>query len=172
MFDFRKLQKVLERELSYQEKLLELLVHERAAIVRMNQDELDRLRADKEQLLWEMKELEERRRSIFTDLQTERASETPLKFADVLAICPPAEGKGQLQHVGDNLRKMAVNVKEMNEQNGVLIRQSLGLIASTIAIMTQIPEADLPTYSKKGAIKGPAADTSTIQLRPPISHEA
>lgn len=170
MFDFRKLLKVLEREFSYQEKLLELLVRERAAIVKLNQDELDSLREEKERLLGDMVELEQRRTQIFADLQLEQPEGQQPKLSDVIQLCPPSEGKGQIQHVGENLKRLAVNVREMNDENSKLIRQSLGLIASTIAIMSQAPETDLPTYSRRGSLNGPD-DPAFTATRKQLSRE-
>ena len=147
MFDFRKLQKLLEKELSYQEKLLELLSKERVAIVKLNQDQLDELQEAKQDILTEVGDIEARRREIFSSLAKE-AKREELKFKDVLELCPPSEGRGQLKHTGENLKRIATNVREMNEENGALIKQSLGLIASTLAIMRQAPDADLPTYTQ------------------------
>lgn len=171
MFDFRKLLKVLEREFSYQEKLLEVLVRERAAIVKLNQDELDSLREAKERLLGEMTDLETQRTKIFDGLSLELPEGEQPKLSHVLEICPPSEGRGQIQHVGENLKRLATNVRDMNNENAALIRQSLGLIASTIAIMSQSPSTDLPTYTRRGAMTGSTEDALFLAPRKQIARE-
>ena len=139
--------------------------------MKLNQDELDRLRERKEALLTDMAELEERRRTIFSDIRPVDAETPPAKLAEVLELCPPSEGRGQIKHVGENLKRIAVNVREMNDENGRLIRQSLGLIASTLAIMTQTPDSDLPTYTRRGALTAPAEDPAFTAQRKQLSRE-
>jgi flagellar biosynthesis/type III secretory pathway chaperone len=152
MFDFRKLLKVLEKELKCQEQLLELLSQERVAIVKLNQEQIERIREAKENILTEAIDIEQRRKQIFSALAETAKRTEPLKLADVIELCPPQEGRGQLRHVGETLKKVATSVFELNDQNGELIKQSLGLIASTVAIMRAAPEADLPTYTQKGSL--------------------
>ncbi len=171
MFDFRKLQKLLEKEISYQEKLLELLTRERVAIVKLNQDQLDEIRVAKEQILNEVIDIEGRRKEIFDSLAQSAKREEPLKFTDVLELCPPAEGRGQLKHTGDNLRKVATEVRDMNTYNSTLIKQSLGLIVSTIAIMRSNPDADLPTYTQTGSLSKPQEDPA-FAVKRSLSREA
>lgn len=161
MFDYRKLLKLLEKELNYQEKLLELLSKERAAIVKLNQDELDALSGAKQDILNEVMDIEARRKEIFFSIAKESNREG-LKFNDVLEMCPPSEGKGQLRHVGENLKRVATSVREMNEQNGQLIKQSLGLIASTLAIMRSAPDTDLPTYTPSGTLTTKTEDPAFV----------
>jgi len=171
MFDFRKLLKLLEKELSYQEKLLELLSKERVAIVKLNQDQLDELRVRKEEILSDVLDIEQRRTEIFAQLASSEAREEPLKFSEVLERCPPGEGRGPLKHAGDNLRKVAAQVQEMNQYNGELIKQSLGLIASTVAIMRAAPETDLPTYTQSGSLTS-AHDDPGFTARKQFTREA
>ena len=158
MFDFRKLLKLLEKELDCQEKLLELLTKERVAIVKLNQEQLDALCSAKEAVISEAADLEQRRRAVFTSLAEQANREEPLKLSEVVEMCPPSEGRGLLKHVGDNLKKLATNVHELNQQNGMLIKQSLGLIASTVAIMRATPDADLPTYTQQGSLTTKSED--------------
>lgn len=171
MFDFRKLLKLLEKELGYQEKLLELLSKERAAIVKLNQDQLDELRVRKEEILHDVQDIEQRRTEIFNQLATSENRKDPLKFSEVLERCPPNEGRGPLKHVGDNLRRVAAQVQEMNQYNGELIKHSLGLIASTVAIMRSAPETDLPTYTPSGELSK-AHEDPAFSARRQLSREA
>lgn len=172
MFDFRKLLKLLEKELNYQEKLLELLTRERVAIVKLNQDQLDEIRVAKEKILAEVIDIEQRRKEIFENLGAYAKREEPLKFVDVLELCPPAEGRGHLKHVGENLKKVATSVREMNSYNSDLIKQSLGLIVATIAIMRSTPESDLPTYTPSGTLTKTHEDPAFGASKRQISREA
>ncbi len=172
MFDFRKLIKLLEKELNYQEKLLELLTHERVAIVKLNQDQLDQIQEAKQSILSEVADIESRRKEIFNQIAEQAKREEPLKFADVVELCPAGEGRGPLQHVGQNLKKVAENVHELNQENGILIKQSLGLIATTIAIMRSAPEADLPTYTPSGTMNTKTEDPGFVSQKRSLSREA
>jgi len=172
MFDFRKLIKLLEKELSYQEKLLELLTRERVAIVKLNQDQLDEIQEAKQGILNEVVDIEQRRQEIFQKIAEQVKREQPLKFADVVELCPANEGRGPLQHIGKNLKKVAENVRELNEENGVLIKQSLGLIATTLAIMRSAPEAELPTYTQSGTLNAKVEDPGFVSQKRQLSKEA
>ena len=172
MFDFRKLIKLLEKELNYQEKLLELLTRERVAIVKLNQDQLDEIQEVKQGILNEVVDIEQRRQEIFTKLAEQSQREEPLKFSEVVELCPPGEGRGPLQHVGQNLKKVAESVRELNAENGVLIKQSLGLIATTLAIMRAAPEADLPTYTPSGTLSEKAEEPGFVSQKRQLSKEA
>ena len=172
MFDFRKLLKLLERELSQQERLLGVLAKERAAIVKLNQDQLDEISETKAQLLADMVDLENRRKEIFTAIALGAKREDNLRFSEVVEMCPPHEGRGQLKHIGENLKKIATEVKSINDQNTLMIKQSLGLITSTIAIIRSAPESDLPTYTPSGTLTSTSEDPAFTASKNQISREA
>lgn len=169
MSQFKQLLKLLQHEFSYQEKLLDLLTKERVAIVKLNQDQLDQLTEKKDELLAEAGSVEKRRREVLEALLPE---DTEPKLATVVAKCPPSEGRKDLERIGKELKELATQVRDLNDQNGLLIRQSLGLIASTVSIMTSSPESDLPTYSAKGSLSSGGQQDPAFAPRRQLTREA
>lgn len=169
---FKNLIRVFERELSFQEQLLGLLTKERVAIVKLNQEELDSISVAKERMLEEGRALEQKRSELLSQLLP-GIDEAALNVQQIVNICPPHEGKRELARICDNLKRIASSVRDMNSENSALIRQSLGLIASTIAIMRSGAAAagDLPTYTKGGALSA-GSDDLTYQPRRGVSREA
>ncbi len=156
MSQFPKLLRLLQKELSQQEKLLSLLTKERAAIVKLNQEEIDRLAGEKAKVLEGAMDLEEQRAEVYAAVceSLKADSAEPMKFSDVVAQCEDRTTKQDLTRVGSELKTLVSSVKKINEGNGDLIKQCMGLIATTVSILTSKPDTDLPTYGSSGKLKG------------------
>jgi len=154
MSRFQKLLSVLDKELRYQEKILMLLSKEQAAIIRLNQEQMERCRVEKEKLGAEAIALEQQRIEIISECLAQSPSDVDGEphFADLIANCQDPRVRRDLAHIGEELKETAQAVKKQNELNGNLIRHSLGLITSTIAIMRSYPGTELPTYTPKGRL--------------------
>ena len=88
-----------------------------------------------------------------SDASGDSAKEKPqLKLSSLVELCKESSVKVDLSKVGEVLRGTVTSVKKMNDENAVLIKQSLGLIASTLSIIRSAPETDLPTYSVQGRL--------------------
>lgn len=153
--EFNRLMRLLEQELIHQEKLLDLLGRERAAIVHLRRDQIESLRQRKEEVLSEAKSVGDKRNEVIRSLLGTKQPNDPLKFSSVLERCPTQDLRRKLNNIGDQLKSVASTVRDMNSQNGEMIRQSLGLLASTIAIFRAAPGADLPTYNESGSLNAP-----------------
>lgn len=164
----KKLLTILKKELSYQEEILELLARERTAIVRLNQEELDKLTVAKQALLDKAKDVEEERRMLLMDIlgSTEGA-----KFSEVMKSCPALDVRDNLEIVGAELKSTAQSVHDLNNTNAELLKQALGLVASTLAIFRSAPGTDLPTYEAKGKLKGSSEPVLTYR-RSQITRQA
>ncbi len=160
MSQFPKLLRLLQKELSQQEKLLALLTKERAAIVKLNQEELDRISVEKASLLESAVGLEKQRAEVYGRACDEVSSSasSPLKFSELLEFCEERTTKQGLARVGAELKNLVTSVKTLNEGNGTLIKQCMGLIATTVSILTSKPDTDLPTYGASGKLNGGEED--------------
>jgi flagellar biosynthesis/type III secretory pathway chaperone len=162
MSHYRKLLRILQKELSYQDKILRLLSTERAAIVKLDQERILDIGNQKKKLIGEAVALERERASVLEkiDLPSANGAETEAKkpFLEVLATCDEKAISAELQKTGEELKLSAESVKTLNEQNGDLIKQSLGIIASTISIMRSSPASDLPTYGRRGKLSSEETD--------------
>lgn len=150
MDDFRSLLQLLELELDNQTRLLQLLAEEQVAIVTVNQEQIEAINEKKEALLDDARALEQRRSEVIGRIVP--LGKQKAKLAEILESCSSPSTKDRLEHVGSELKKTVHSVRDLNELNGDLIRQSLGIISSTLSIICFSPSADLPTYSKSGAL--------------------
>ena len=156
MDDFERLVRVLEQELSEQEKLLTLLTQERAAIATLQSDRINEINSQKEVLIKGARELEKERCAIIggISLATDQPQNAKAKLADIIACCGSTKVQAKLTEVGGELKTLAGTVQELNSQNAELVRLSLGIVTSTIAIIeSSSNESDLPSYGKSGALK-------------------
>lgn len=161
MASFQGLLQLLQKELKHQEKLLVLLKKEHETIVRLDQAELDKLQETKDKLVNQAFELEGRRTEVIERLMSEAKLETPIekmKLSDLLEHCTDKSISSALKKVGAELKSITVTVKELNKKNGDLLKQSLGLIATTLSIMHSRPGTDLPTYGKTKKLTSTASD--------------
>ena len=151
MDDFSSILQLLERELDNQNRLLQLLTEEQVAIVTVNQERIEAINAKKESLLEDARALEQSRTEILSRIY--QGDKKALKLAKVIENCDSAPTRSRLEQVGKDLKLTVHSVRELNQLNGDLIRQSLGIISSTLSIICSSPSADLPTYSKSGSIR-------------------
>jgi flagellar biosynthesis/type III secretory pathway chaperone len=178
MSEFKRLLSVLEKELAYHEKLLEVLNSERAAIVTLNPEQIEKLNAQKEEILIEARQCENRRRELIreiggvsstthtpsaAEIAAARAQKAPAKpaepvFSEIIRNCTQSEIRRELTKVGADLRATAETVREMNNHNAQLIKQSLGLISSTLSIIRSTPGSELPTYGQRGELRDSVED--------------
>ena len=152
MSDFEKLLRLLQKELTYQEKILSLLTKERTAIVKLNQEQLEEFRGQKEKLVGEAMALDQQRLAVMNRIFNSDAQEEQPKFAEIVSQCREPSVRNELSKIGDELRNVVGTVKQLNDENSDLIKHSLGLIATTMAIMRSQPGTELPTYKPSGKL--------------------
>ncbi len=162
MSEYRKLLQLLEKELYYQEQLLAVLARERVAVVKMNQEEINRLNQEKNDLFDSAREIEVKRNLVIGQLKQELPSrgeapqsekESPTKLSDLIVRCPSKDIRLSLERVGRELKRTAESTFELNRGNASLIKQALGLVATTIAIFRSSAGTDLPTYGANGSLR-------------------
>lgn len=153
MSEFKNLLHTLEAELKKQEALLRLLAKETSAIVALNNDEIQQVNKEKEQILLDAIAIEQQRNSIIRSIAEAKKLKAPIKLSLLLQHCQQVELQRRLTRVGAELRSTADSVQRVNEQNAELIRQSLGIIGSTLAIFRQSPGSELPTYGSAGNLR-------------------
>lgn len=171
MQEFRSLVSLLQRELEKQERLLETLTRERAAIVKLNCEQLEEVQREKQGLLDEVRSLEERRTTTIESLTKNLPAPLPdKKLASLVQACPTKELKSQLGAVGEQLKRAATAVRDLNTNNGTLLKQSLGLVSSVLSIFNSSAGTDLPTYTPSGQITD--ASDPLPSRRPAVRREA
>ena len=164
--EFHRLLGVLRREEKEQQRLFDLLLKERSAIVRLNQPELDELAAEKSRLLSISRDNENEFRTVVQQLGGEKA-----KLSEVVQRCSDKSLKVQLSKLGEEIKLLGEKVREVNDGNGRLLKQALGLVSSTLSIIRSVPGSELPTYNGSGAIQS-SQDPAFSARRSSVRREA
>ena len=155
---FLQLAEILEKESAHQRELLSLLTQERAAIVQLRQDELNRFQLEKQELIEKGRRLESQRdrllQLIITDVQ---ARENP-KLSDVIANCPNQKIQSRLGNIREELKSLAMTTQDLNLRNSELIKHALGVLGATMSLAYSAGTVDTtPTYTRAGGLRDPLA---------------
>ena len=156
MVDYNRLIIILQKELECQKKLLEVISRERAALVAFDAEMVQSLAEEKEGILEYGKSLQEKRELALGINSPEERSN--LKLEDIINQCSSPQLKNELKHLRQDLKQTTKAVKDLNEHNAQLFKQSLGLISSTLAIFRSKPDTELPTYGVNAKLNATTHD--------------
>ncbi len=158
---FRKLLDNLKVELKLQNKLLELLLSEKNKIVHLQIDDLDQLRVGKEDLYHKLTDTKVNRNEIVVPLveslisqdgsKLEKSEPEKTNLKEVFNGAP-SEVKNAYHSISSELKKTLTAVQKLNTENSGLLRQSLGLVSSTISILTAKPQVPNNNYHRDGKV--------------------
>jgi len=152
MADFRNLLRLLQEETACQSKLLKLLATERAALVTLNRPEIDKVSKEKEQLIQQAQDIASKRTSLIREASGTTDKRKVAKLSEALEKCAVESLKREIQKIAEDLKETAESVRIVSEHNGRLIKDSLGIVGTTLALMRRTPEDELPTYGLKGKL--------------------
>lgn len=159
----KKLLQNLQTELQLQTKLLELLTQERSEIVLLKTEELDKIRSKKEDLLLKISQNNETRDTLLIPLKAATPKGEKLKLSRVFETAH-VDIQSTYKHIRTDLRKVVEAVQKLNSENGSLLKQSLGLVSSTISILTAKPTAQNNNYSRDGKMQEQNQDMPISKL--------
>jgi flagellar biosynthesis/type III secretory pathway chaperone len=153
MREFRHLLQVLNKESKLQDKLLLILAEERSKIVHLQREELEKLSEKKEELLYDLSILKKERHALLSHLSTAfKVDPAQIKISTITNFCDDKNLSAAINDVASKLREIVVKVNELNASNGILLKQSLGLLSSTISIMTARPQANNTSYGRNAKV--------------------
>jgi hypothetical protein len=141
----------LTAELDIQKNILKLLTLERTEIVKLRATELDKLRAEKEVLLLKISNNKDQRDKILSSIDRSPIEGKAWTLKS-LFIEAPQDLLKEYQKVSSELKSTLISIQKMNKDNAGLLRQSLGLVSSTISILTAKPTIDNTNYQKDGKV--------------------
>ena len=150
MQEFERLLTVLEREVVCQERLLALLLSEREALLKVRTEEVQKIGVEKEKLIDQSKQLQT---NCVQLVQQIAPPPQTLKISELIERCGLGELRRKLAKAVMSLKQITAAVRELNRHNSVLIRQTLGLVSSTLSLLRSAPKTPLQTYSRNGMIK-------------------
>jgi len=163
MKSFRSLLQVLNKEAKLQDKLLVMLVEERSKIVHLQREELEKLSEKKELLLLELGDLKLDRNQIIQAIVEEFKPETNKpKLSDIALCCDDKSLSSELISKGQSLKELVIKVDELNKDNGILLKQSLGLLSTTISLMTARPIVNNASYGRNAKVAAEGEDDMTV----------
>ena len=165
MSQFKTLLTFISEELRWQEELLKLLTKERVSVMKLNQNESDKLSASKQALLEKAIGAAISREEVVREILGVKDPKAQVKISAAIAKCPLGTLKRELQLKINTLKNVAKEVKELNTHNAELIGQALGVLTSTLAIVRSTPGSELSTYGVKGKLKGGVLDPAFQQRR-------
>ena len=149
--DFEKLYQLFEQECQVQEVLLVLLAEEREALIKLDQKRLETIASEKEQCLFKADQIRSRWEDVLPE-PARRSRAPQLKLSSFLESCQNLKLRTSLEKVAAKLRNIASEVKKTNDRNSSLAQQLLGLVASSISIISSGGSPAIPTYSPKGSM--------------------
>lgn len=153
MSDYRKLIEVFVQELGHQEQLLKLLMRERAAIVELNQDEIKQVTDEKEVLYQAIQQSGAKRSQVILDFVGELSISDPVHLTKIIEACPRPDIKEELASLQGELIQVSDAAQEMNANNALLIKQTIGLVSSTLSIFCGGASPETETYGPEGNIR-------------------
>lgn len=147
-----QLMDILEAELENYRKLLELSAEKTDVIIK---DDIDRLKyiTDRENsIIGNNQSLEKKREAVMDDmaivLNRDRGSITIISLIEMLD--GQQNEKSQLKQINDELKDSLVKLKQLNDHNGVLIRQAIEFIDFNINAVQSIQSLPPVSYQHGG----------------------
>ncbi len=147
----KRLIDTLNKETELYKELLSLLQEERSLLGRRRGDELQRIASKIESLAFKIKGVEDVRRGC-----VEAIGENLGIGGDGIKLSRIIESVGEpyrsiLKHIQSNLLSITGSIKELNVENGIVIRRGMDYIQSAFLFLKEI--STFETYKPTGRIR-------------------
>ena len=142
---------VLNNESQEYDQLLELSTKKTPVLVAGNLEELARITDEEQLVVSRITHLERKRQEVFADIANviNRDVKTLLLLIEILAQRPEEQQK--LAKVHDRLRTVVYEVKRVNDQNRILIQNSLEMIDYDLNMLQSMKSAPETANYNRGA---------------------
>lgn len=138
---------ILEKQRELYKKLLEIAKAKQPVLVKGNLAKLEEFIKQEEQIVVQVGKLEEQRSRVHQALANHFHFPEPEITLSEIAAKVSAELSNKLSQVGDGLKDILNELKDVNNLNSVLIKQSLDYIEFTVNLITSMGET--PSYPEK-----------------------
>jgi flagellar biosynthesis/type III secretory pathway chaperone len=140
---------LLSQEVSFLNRLADLLAHEHSLLVANDVDALDAAMQDRQIVVGQLLDIEEERRSL---CRAHGQTADVRGLEQLLAWC---DARGELKARMAESARSAIRCREMNDRNGALVQARMKHVQNMLGAITgQAPEAPA-TYGPKGAYSQP-----------------
>lgn len=148
MTSLQKLIEVLNEIYQMQTEMVALAVNKKQVLIDGDIEELSNIMQRESSWINKLKQLDiEREKQIKIVVLENRINSSDLKISDILTQLSSSDEKDKLAVISDKLMKVLDEVKQVNEINSQLIRQSLQYISHTFQSLTHESNQNM-TYSK------------------------
>ena len=138
---------ILDRQRELYQRLLEIAKAKQPVLVKGDLAKLEEFTKQEEQIVVQVGKLEEQRSRVHQALANHFHFPEPEITLSEIAAKVSAELSDKLSQVGDGLKDTLNELKDVNNLNSVLIKQSLDYIEFTVNLITSIGET--PSYPEK-----------------------
>lgn len=138
---------ILDRQREFYQKLLEIAKAKQPVLVKGDLAKLEEFTKQEEQIVVQVGKLEEQRSRVHQALANHFHFPEPEITLSEIAAKVSAELSDKLSQVGDGLKDTLNELKDVNNLNSVLIKQSLDYIEFTVNLITSMGET--PSYPEK-----------------------
>jgi flagellar biosynthesis/type III secretory pathway chaperone len=151
----------LEEMIRVHQRLLTLLQREKCLIIDGSLDELTPCLSEKEEVLRELKLLEERRLQEAGSLgRSLRSGDQPLRFKQLVALVPESY-QDRLRSCRIRLEALTAGIVEINQMNGILIDRTLQQITTLMGLLRHLMRSP-SAYEATGCLSDRPASGRTI----------
>jgi|GEM_PF-538364 len=168
MKSIEQLKEALEKELKMYEQVSNLVESKTKVVVKGKVKELEEIMKKEQQLIGQMSTFEKIRRAIFANISNEINIEEPTSLSELLLHLEEKGVEGdalkQIDRIRDRLLKVIDEIKEFNQLNEKLIKQSLDYINLNMEVLTSIDE-QANHYGNKATKDTNKASKSLLDMR-------
>ena len=141
-----ELERVLKRECAVYERYLQLLEEERAWVTKFNLEKINVLNSRRNDLVAEMKELEERRLALMSRFPEYENR----KLSDLIKLhCHPADAK-RLLPLAAALKELVRRVQRFGGEFNQVVNFSLNMVNSSISLIWSATQNVFECYTARG----------------------
>ncbi len=142
--------KLLEKEYNLYVELEKILSNERDTLASMNYEKLNDLNFKKEGVLLNIIEVKKLREKVLQKIaEIEKVNQDDLTLSYLISITKD-EKRNLYQHLMENFKKIGEKIKNLNEINKFVIKNSLNFIEKSITMINQ--QLSPSTYSNYGKL--------------------
>lgn len=168
MKSIEQLKETLEKELKMYEEISKLAESKTKVVVKGKVKDLEDITKKEQNLITQMGTFEKIRRAIFANISRETNTREAGSLSELLLLLEEAgmsnDALQELDSIRDELLNVIGQIKEVNQLNEKLIKQSLDYISLNMEVLTSIEEQG-NQYGSKATTDTKKAKNSLLDMR-------
>lgn len=156
---FQELKDIFQAELRIYRQFHELAKEKHSVLTEQSLDRLEEITKKEENLIPELKEWEEKRESVITQLKNSLGIEGKVTLDEIIE--KSGSNARDLLALRDELKKEILAGREINDRNRELIESNLDVINRTVETLAQLSKTG-KSYSREGKVLRTGEETRTF----------